>query len=403
MASSDVSSHNRRRTVAFCLIAFLFAVGMLGTTLPTPLYVLYQAEFGFSAGVVTVIYATYALGVLASLLFAGRTSDAAGRRPVLFVALALAAASTVVFILAGSLGLLFVGRVLSGLAAGLFTGTATAMLSELVRPEARRRASLVATAANMGGLGLGPLLAGLLAEYGPRPTVLVFEVYLVLLALAAAGLIASPETVVDRSRPVIGFHGLGVPSGGRSEFAAAALAGFSAFTLLGLFSALAPSFLGNVLHVTNHAVGGAVVFGVFGVATLSQLLLSHVDTRPVVVGGLVFLLVALALIVAGLSAASLSVFILGSVAAGVGSGLVFMGSLATANHLAPADRRGQVVSTYFLVAYVGLTIPVIGVGVASEHVGDFRATLVCAIAVAVLAVVSARVIHRASSRHLAPG
>src|SRR6266436_4750705 len=169
------------RQVAFWLLALVLGVTMLGTTLPTPLYVIYQARWHFSAAMVTVTFAVYAVAVIATLLLAGRSSDQAGRRPVLAVALGASALSTVVFILAPGVGALIAARIVSGLSAGLMTGTATATLTELIPASARRRASLVATAANMGGLGLGPLVAGLFAHYGPHPTVLVFQVYLVVL------------------------------------------------------------------------------------------------------------------------------------------------------------------------------------------------------------------------------
>jgi MFS family permease len=160
------------RPVAFWLIAYAFAVTMLGTTLPTPLYVIYQAQWHFSTSVITLIFATYAVGVLAALLAAGRSSDQVGRRPVFAAAIGLSMASAVTFILAPGVGWLFLGRLLSGLSAGLMTGTATAALTETARPGLGRRASLVSTTANQAGLGLGPLLAGLLAQYAPHPTVL---------------------------------------------------------------------------------------------------------------------------------------------------------------------------------------------------------------------------------------
>jgi MFS family permease len=138
--------------------------------LPTPLYDIYQAQWHFSAAIVTVTFAVYAAGVLLTLLLTGRASDQAGRKPVLAAALGCSALSTVVFILAPNVGVLMIGRILSGFSAGLMTGTATAALTELVPASASRRASLVATAVNMGGLGLGPLIAGLFAQYGPHPT-----------------------------------------------------------------------------------------------------------------------------------------------------------------------------------------------------------------------------------------
>lgn len=140
---------------------------MAGTTLPTPLYSLYQDELGFSELTVTVVYAVYAFGVIGVLLLAGNASDTVGRRPVLLWGLACAAASAVCFLCATALGWLYVGRLLSGLSAGLFTGAATAYVMELAPGKGSPRASLVATAANMGGLGCGPLIAGFLAQYAP--------------------------------------------------------------------------------------------------------------------------------------------------------------------------------------------------------------------------------------------
>ena len=268
---------------------------------------------------------------------------------MLAAAICLSIVSAVTFILAPSVGWLFVGRVLSGLSAGLMTGTATAALTETAcRPGAGRRASLVSSAANLGGLALGPLLAGLLAQYAPNPTVLPFVVQLGLVAVAGLGLLVVPETVSARSALSLRFRGLGIPQEGRAAFVAAGFAGFAAFSLLGLFSALVPTFLVGVLHDTSHAVAGAVVFLAFAVAACIQLGGSRLPTRPVVLAGLTVFLAALALIVAGLSAASMPLFLAATVVSGVAVGAVFMGSLATANRLAPAQTRGQVISTYFV-------------------------------------------------------
>ncbi|HTT91182.1 MAG TPA: MFS transporter [Acidimicrobiales bacterium] len=382
------------REVAFWLIAYVFAATMLGTTLPTPLYVIWQSQWHFSSGVITLIFAVYAAGVLAALVFAGRASDQVGRRPVLAAALAFSALSTVVFIVAASVGWLFLGRVLSGFSAGLMTGTATAALTDMLGPAKPRRASLVATVVNTGGLGLGPLMAGLFAQYLPRPTVLVFEVYLAFLAVAALAVAWVPETVPGRQRLTIRFAGFGIPGSGRDQFFAAGVAGFAAFSLLGIFSALAPTFLGGVLHQHNHALGGAVVFMIFAISAATQVVAGHFDYRLVVSFGLALFLVVLALIVAGLSQASLGLFLAGTGVGGVAVGCVFMGSLSSANRLAPADRRGQVVSSYFVFCYLGLAVPVIAVGISSEHFGIFRSVLVCSILLALLSVFSLATFRR---------
>ena len=385
------------RPAAFWLIAYAFAVTMLGTTLPTPLYVIYQGQWRFSTSLITLIFASYAVAVLTALLLAGRSSDQIGRRPVLAGAICLSIVSAVTFILAPNVGWLFAGRVLSGLSAGLMTGTATAALTETARSGAGRRASLVSSAANLGGLALGPLLAGLLAQYAPDPTVLPFVVQLGLVAAAGLGLLVVPETVSARSALSLRFRGLGIPQAGRAAFVAAGFAGFAAFSLLGLFSALVPTFLVGVLHDTSHAVAGAVVFLAFAVAACVQLGGSRLPTRPVILAGLTVFLAALALIVAGLSAASMPLFLAATVVSGVAVGAVFMGSLATANRLAPAETRGQVISTYFVFAYVGLTVPVIAVGFGAQAFGDFRATLAVAIALAVIALASMATIRRSAA------
>ena len=373
--TAELSRRNTQRRVAFWLLAFVFAATMLGTTLPTPLYVIYQARWHFSTAIVTVIFAAYAVAVLATLLLAGRSSDQAGRRPVLATALGLSALSTVAFIFAPGLGVLLAGRVLSGLSAGLMTGTATAALTELIPASAGRRASLTATAATMGGLGLGPLIAGLLAQYAPHPTTLVFEVFLVILAVAGLCLPFVPETVNPRRRPALRFAGLGLPEQGRGQFIAAAVAGFAAFALLGLFSSLVPGFIGGALHQGSHAVQGAVVFGVFAVATLTQVALARFSSRRVVLAGLGLFLVALALITAALAQAAMALFLAGTVAGGAAVGAIFGGSLATANRLAPPERRSQVISAFFVACYAGLIIPVVGVGVLSGFIGTFPAVL----------------------------
>jgi len=376
------------RRIAFWLLALVLTVTMLGTTLPTPLYVIYQGRWHFSPVVVTVTFAVYAAAVIATLLLAGRSSDQAGRRPVLAAALGASALSTVVFILAPGVAALIAARIVSGLSAGLMTGTATATLTELVPASARRRASLAATAANMAGLGLGPLAAGLFAQYAPHPTTLVFEVYLAVLVVAGLIVLLVPETVPHRTRPALRFAGLGIPERGRGEFIAAGVAGFAAFALLGLFSSLVPGFLAGQLHQGSHAVQGAVVFLLFAVGTVTQVASSRLRSDRVVLAGLGLFLAALALIVAGLAQSGMALFLAGTVAGGAAVGAIFLGSLATANRLAPAERRGHAISAFFVACYAGLIIPVVGVGALSEFTGTFPAVLTFSILLAALCLFS---------------
>jgi MFS family permease len=374
------------RRTAFWLVGYLFVVSMLGGTLPTPLYVIYQSRWHFSSGVITLIFAAYAAGALAALLFAGRASDQAGRRPVLLTALVLNTASSLAFIVASNLGWLFAARILSGLSAGIVTGTATATLTDMAGPELMRRASIAATAATTGGLGLGPLLAGWLAENAPNPTVLVFQVHLVLLALAAAALAVVPETVSIRRRPVLRFAGFRIPQPARREFVAAGATGFAALALMGLFTALAPSFLRGELQVTRPFLGGLVVFLLFATSTLTQIALGRNSSHSNMRLGLSLFVLALGLVVAALQQGSLAFFIAATIVAGVAVGAAFIGSLTSANRLAPPEIRGQVVSTYFTFAYLGLVVPVIAVGFAADRIGFLGAVLACSVGLAVVCV-----------------
>jgi MFS family permease len=376
--------HRRAGPRAFWLVTLTFLVILLGATVPTPLYVLYQAKWGFSAGVLTLIFASYAVGVVTALLVFGRLSDEVGRTRVLLAALGVAAASTLVFVFASGVAMLLVARVLSGIAAGLTQGTAMAALAELEPNHNLKRAALTGAAVSSGAVGLGPLLGGVLAEYAAWPMQLVFVVYLGLLALATAAVLLVPETVTDRHRASLRVQRLGVPAEIRARFLSAALAMFAAFTLIGLFVSLVPSFLGQELGHRNHAVAGLIVFAFFACAAGAQLGLHRERSSTATLLGFAFLLGGLAVLMLGLAFDSLTVFVVGTVASGVGVGLVLMGAIATVNQLAPPEHRAETISTLFLAAYLGLSIPAIGVGIASEQVGFFRSTLVCSVAVGVL-------------------
>jgi MFS family permease len=383
----DMSIREHGRSAGLASAAFALAIAMLGTTLPTPLYELYRERFGFSELMITVIFATYAAGVIASLLLFGRLSDQVGRRRVLLAGLGLSALSAVVFLIADGLALLMVGRVLSGLSAGIFTGTATATLVDLAGPQRRGRATLVATIANMGGLGCGPLLAGVLSQWAGSPLHLTFWADLVLLVPAAIGIWAMPEPVVERSRPRLRPQGLTVPAEMRPTFVRAALAGFAGFAVLGLFTAVAPAFLGQELGVTSRAVVGLVVFAVFAASMAGQAVLELVPEAVAMPAGCLALIAGMGSLGLGLAFSSLALLVLGGVIAGLGHGLAFRSGLTAVNASAPAHQRAEVASSFFVVMYVAISLPVIGEGILAEAAGLRPAGVIFAAAVAAVAMV----------------
>jgi predicted MFS family arabinose efflux permease len=371
------------RRLAFPLLAYAFAAIMIGTTLPTPMYSLYGEQMNFSVLTTTVVYATYAGGVLFALLVFGRWSDAIGRRPMLLAGVAFALTSAVVFLLADSVPMLLVGRVLSGLSAGVFTGTATAAVIEAAPPAWRTKAAAVATIANVGGLGAGPVLAGLLVQYATSPLHLSFVVHIVLALLAGVAVLVVPET--SQRTGSIGVQRLSIPAEVRPVFVIAGLAAFAGFAVTGMFMAVAPSFVAEVVGIDNHAVAGLVAGSIFAASAVAQIGVRGVEPQRAVAVGCGVLVVAMAIIVVALYFSSLAGLVAGGLVAGVGHGMTFSRGLAAVVERTPAQRRAEVSSTYFVVAYVAISLPVVGEGLAAREWGLRTAGVGFAVAVAILA------------------
>jgi MFS family permease len=373
---------------AVALIGAAFTVVMLGATLPTPLYPLYQKAFAFGELGTTLVFAIYAAGVIAALLLAGGWSDQVGRRPMLRAGLALSGLSALLFLLADAPGWLYAGRVLSGLSTGIFTGTATSAIMDFAPSHGKGRASLVAAAVNTGGLGAGSVLAGVLAQYAPLPLSLCFIVDLVLVVLAAICVEAVAEPVRRAGKPRLCPQRIVVPIEVRGVFVRAVVAGFAGFAVLGLFTAVSPAFLGTVLHNTDHAVTGVVVLSVFVASIFGQAWSLVIGTRRALTMGCAGLVVGTILVGTGLLVASLAVLVLGAVVAGAGQGLSFRAGLGSVTEICPHNKRGAVTSSYFVAFFTGISIPVIGVGAAAEAFGLVVAGTLFAALLALLAAVA---------------
>jgi MFS family permease len=361
-------------------VAFAFAVTMMGTTLPTPLYPLYNRAFGLAPALTPVIFATYALGVVATLLFLGYLSDEIGRRPMMLAAVCLSTASAVTFLLAKGLTALLIGRVLSGLSAGIASGTATAWLVDLAGRRGKQRATLLAVAANIGGLAFGPLVAGLLAGLAPSPLRLPFVVNLALLAPALLGVLAAPETVsVPGGRIRLRVQSMRVPPVVSDIFPPAATVGVCAFAVAGVFSAVAPEFLGNQLGDKSAVHAGLLVFLFFAMATAGQLIVNRIPKRRGLEVGCLVLLVGLGLLASALAARSPVLLFVSAAVSGLGEGLPVGFGLGAINEKV-GDKRGETDSAYFVLLYCGVALPVVGVGFVAVATGMVIAGLLfCAI------------------------
>ncbi|MDR0346135.1 MAG: MFS transporter [Nocardiopsaceae bacterium] len=380
-----------RHGLAFWLVGYAFLVTMAFSSVPTPLYVLYQARDGFGALMVTVIFAAYAAGVIASLFLVGHLSDWLGRRRMVAAAVAVNMASGAAFLFWPSVPGLLTGRVISGISIGMLTATATAYLGELhaaAHPEAGpARAEMVATAANLGGLGAGPLLAGFLAQYAPDPLRLPYLVAEALMLAGAIGLALAPETAPrPQRRPPYRPQRVSVPSAHRPVFFAAGLVAAASFALFGLFTSLSPSVIAGLLHDRSHALAGSATFAVFAAGALAQLGLSRAPVRRQLGFGLAGVAAGLALVTAAAWLPSLALLLTGGVVAGAGAGALFRGSVSAVAAIAPAGARGESLAGLFLAGYAGLAVPVVALGFAAQALSARDAVIGFA---AVLAVVIA--------------
>jgi MFS family permease len=380
----------------FWAVGFAFVIAMGFTTIPTPLYGLYQERDGYSSLTITVIFATYAVGVILSLFFAGHLSDWYGRRRVLVAALVVSAVAGVVFVFQPELPGLLVARLLSGLGAGAAAATATAWLAELharQRPDASsRRAQIVAASANLGGLGFGALVSGMLAEWVGHPLVVPYLVFDAALLVSIGLVLLTAETRQPPDpRPRYRPQRVSVPHESRARYFAAALGALISFAAFALFGALTSLFLAGPLHNTSHALAGAAVFAVFSVAVVGQSVTATWGVRELLAAGMATMVAGLALAVTAvwLPAPSLVVFLAGGVVIGAGSGLIFKGAVGTVIELATDENRAEALAGLFLAGYIGLTIPVVGLGLLTQEVSARLALLVFALVLAVGTAVAA--------------
>jgi hypothetical protein len=308
-------------------------------------------------------------------------------------------ASGVIFLLWPTVAGLLVARVVSGISVGMLTATATAFLSELDAAGrggmSRRRAEIIATAANLGGIGFGALVSGFLAQYAGAPLVVPYLVFEALMLAGVLALAFVPETVVrPETRSGYRPQRVSVPAEHRPAFYAASAAAAAEFALFGLFTSLSPGFIAGTLHDTSHALAGAATFAVFGAGALAQMVVSRVPLRRQLASGLLALVLGLALITAAFWLASLALLLIGGIVAGGGAGAAFKGSVSTVLGMARPEARGEALAGLFLAAYVGLAVPVLALGLATQLLSARVAVLGFAVLLAgVVALVSRRLLR----------
>lgn len=377
---------------AYWLISLALGLAVMGTNVPSPLYEVYAREWGFSSGVVTLIFAVYCLVLIASLLLFGRFSDELGRRRVLLVGLTGIASGSLLFAMAPSVAWLLAARAVQGIAVGVISGAATAALAELHPRANRRAAALAATVALTGMAALGPLFGGLMAEYAPWPLVLAYLVHFGLMGLVIIGVwLIMPETVPvkPKAQRSLRPRRARVPSGVRYPFALGSTACFVGWAVASLFLSLVPSYATALLGLNNLAVGGAAVSVMLGCACGVQVLLKEISPSQAMISGMGTLIAGMATIVAAVPLQSVWLLLAGAILNGAGLGLAFMGGMGLVGQVAPAESRAEVLSACYVISYLGESLPILGVGYGVDRVGLYPAVVTFAALIGVLGLLTA--------------
>jgi MFS family permease len=389
LAASAPSLPRLSRRAGFWAIAFSFLAVTALSTAPSALYGLYALHEHLAPLTVTLVYAVYAAGVTVSLLLAGHVSDWYGRRLVLIPALVLATVAAVVFILWESLLGLLVARVLTGLALGATVATATAYIADLDLGRdgaATRRSGIVATVANLGGLAIGPLAAGLLARYAPGGLTLPYVVLLVALVVAVFAAVLAPEGR-RRAHPLPKYRPqrLTVPADGRGQFLAAIAGVALSFATFGVFAGLAGRFLAGPLHHPSPALTGAAIFLTFGIGVVVQTTTTTWPAHRLLSGGIPAIILGLGVLVVSAWTAppSLALFLIGGAVTGLGASAIFRASLGIVIATSEADDRAGALAAFFVVGYAALSVPVLGLGIALQYLSPQVTLLIFGLAVGI--------------------
>jgi MFS family permease len=374
---------SRTYRTGFWFTAGAFALAMAFSAAPAPIYPLYETRDRFGPFTVTLVFAAYAVGVVLSLFLAGHVSDWLGRRRMLLTAFAVLVTAAVVFLAWPARPGLFIARFLTGLGIGITSPTATAHLHELNighrQDSGHSRSAVVSSIANVGGLGVGPLITGILAQYAPAPLRVPYVAFAALLTLSSLAVALTPETVTipperPRYRPQRMSAGYGEPAAYIAASAASAGA-VTACAVFSLFASLAPGLMAGTLHHPARSLAGVVVFFVFATAALAQALSGRISPRACLSLGIIFQAAGLMTLAISLRSPNLITFLGGGALAVGGGGLLFKAAVTTVAALAPQSRRGEALAGLYLIAYLGLIIPTLGMGILTQHLGAPTAIL----------------------------
>jgi MFS family permease len=367
---------------SFALQTSILVLLLAASSAPTPLYSVFQAEWGFAPITITVVFGVYAVAVLAALLTVGKLSDHIGRRPVLIAALLLQMTALTVIATAGDVGALMLARIVQGLSTGAAVGALGAGLLDIDKV----KGTIANGVAPVTGTATGALVSGVLVQYLPSPTHLIFLVLLGAFVLETIGVVLMPETSTPKPGAVASLRPqLGLPGVARGPMLAAVPALIAVWSLAGFYGALGPILVHLLSGSDSFVLGGLSLFVLAAPAAVTVHLVRNVEPRRVMLVGMLTLLAGVGVTLVGIEAGSTLGFFIGTAIAGVGFGGGFQGGLRTVLPLAAPHERAGVLSAVYIVSYIALGVPAVIAGVIVDHVGVLTTVREYAVGVMLLA------------------
>jgi predicted MFS family arabinose efflux permease len=385
---------------AFWLVAALLFVLLLSSGAPSPLYRVYQSEWGFSSTTLTEVFGVYALVLLVTLLVFGSLSDHVGRRPLIIAGMLTGAAACGVFLAATGVGALYLARALQGVSVGLATGALGAALLEF-EPTGSGRAAILTSAAPTGGIAVGALATSALVQYGPARTQLVWWLLLAVFLAAAASVLRIPEPGQRRPGALASLRPhVGVPREARAAFLVAAPCLIAVWALGGLYLSLGPSLTAELLRSSNLLWGGVAIFLLPGTAAVATVVLRNTAPESAMLSGCLALLAGTVVTFAAIATRTSWAFLLGTAVAGVGFGPGFTGAYRVVVARATPAGRASLIAAIFTLSYLAFSLPAVIAGIATTHYGLHDTALVYCVVIALLVAGAAGslVLRRRSAR-----
>ncbi|TMD00093.1 MAG: MFS transporter [Chloroflexi bacterium] len=368
--------------IAFAATAGILVLFAAAASAPTPLYVVYQKEWGFPTSTLTIVFAVYVFALIGSLLVLGGLSDHVGRRPVLAAAIALEGAAFVLFFIAGGVTVLVIARIFQGIATGAAFSTLGATLVDLNPPHAPGRAGLVNSVAPISGLAVGAIGCGALVQLGPAPTHLVFAVLLAGAVIAGVAVGRMPETSARRAGAIASLKPiLGIPARLRADVLALVPIIIASWALGGLYLSLGPSVAASLFGLSNHLIGGFVVTLLCGAGAATAFVLRSRPTSRILGISAITLSAGTALTLAGVEVHTVALAGIGTVVAGVGFGASALASFGTLARIGSPGERSELFAFALVIAYLAFSLPAVAAGYAATSVGLHSTTVIYSLGV----------------------